>query len=261
MQLLPQAQLMDYLCTVSRQLASKDCSSSDERIIGDILQKGSRSYQVTSCAWDTGDLWVLSVIVLDVHPEYANLRNRPLEAQAFWKHQELPPKLYESRKRRIRRLKNSRNFVDDLENEKLRVVVCCSPSEGIERHCRQEEPLQAFQDADFPGLGRNKTNPASSDLDTSRDCVPTYAGITQTCCFSADRASPEPSDPPRLSHYEIPKSTKYAKLVKRLTQKSLAVGRDSLPPEEYLLDHRAGPNFNLRGKADSALKYGSALNA
>ncbi|KAK7959637.1 uncharacterized protein PG986_004491 [Apiospora aurea] len=75
-------------------------------------------------------------MVLDDHPEYALLRNRPLEAQAFWKHGKLPPKLYESRKRRIRRLRHSRNFVEDVEDEGLRVVVCRSPSEGIERHCK-----------------------------------------------------------------------------------------------------------------------------
>ncbi|KAK8078994.1 hypothetical protein PG994_002801 [Apiospora phragmitis] len=82
---------MDSLFPFLRQSATIESGLSYERIIGGILQKGSRSYQVISCTWGTGDLVVFSVAVLDAHPEYADLRNRPLEAQAFWKHRELPP--------------------------------------------------------------------------------------------------------------------------------------------------------------------------
>lgn len=193
---------MDSCCPFLRQLAADECGLSRERIIGEILQKGSRSYQLISCTWNTGDLVVFSVIVLDAHPEYADLRDRPLEAQAFWKHHELPPKLYESRKRRIRRLRNSRNFVDDFENERLRVVVCQSPNEGIGRHCKQqgaqsEEPSLGFRDADFPPLGQDISKWYASTLDTSRCSVPTYARIAETSCQQACGASCEPLEPPR----------------------------------------------------------------
>ncbi|KAK8062483.1 hypothetical protein PG997_014580 [Apiospora hydei] len=179
--------------------ATNERGLSYERIIEEILQKCSRGYQVVSRAWDTGDLVVLSVAVLDAHPEYANLRNRPLEAQAFWKHRELPPKLYESRKRRIRRLRNSRNFVDDFENEGLLVVVCRSPSEGIERHCKQqEEPALEFQDTDFPALGRDRTRICASMHDTSRSGIPSYAKVAETSCQQTHGASCGLPDPPKV---------------------------------------------------------------
>ncbi|KAK8112823.1 hypothetical protein PG984_013349 [Apiospora sp. TS-2023a] len=41
----------------------------------------------------------------------------------------------------------------------------------------------------------------------------------------------------------------------------LAVGRNNLPLVEYLLDHGADPNFNLRGEADSALECAAGGNA
>ncbi|KAK7964102.1 hypothetical protein PG996_008206 [Apiospora saccharicola] len=42
---------------------------------------------------------------------------------------------------------------------------------------------------------------------------------------------------------------------------SFAVGRNKLPLVEYLVDHGADPNFNLRGVADSALECATAGNA
>ncbi|KAK8096750.1 uncharacterized protein PG998_004971 [Apiospora kogelbergensis] len=120
-------------------------------------------YELVSRVCDAGDLVVFSATARAAHPAYAELQNRPLEAHAFWKGRDLPQKLYDSRKRRIRRLRNSPNTLGTFENEGLRVVVCHSPGEGVERHRKKESaalthPPAEFHQGDFPGLLEQRQN-------------------------------------------------------------------------------------------------------
>ena len=54
------------------------------------------------------------------------------EAQVFTKCN-LPAKLYKSRKKRIRRLRRSANFIEEFESDEGRIIVMSIPADGIER--------------------------------------------------------------------------------------------------------------------------------
>ncbi|KAI1121393.1 hypothetical protein F5Y10DRAFT_272142 [Nemania abortiva] len=84
-----------------------------EDYVGRFLQGQRRKYHIKPRCWDDGDLVVFLAVSHD---------GELCEAQ-FFKKGPLPRKLYLSRKRRIQRLKRSANFMDDVNQEDVRILV------------------------------------------------------------------------------------------------------------------------------------------
>ncbi|KAI3324796.1 hypothetical protein HD806DRAFT_543402 [Xylariaceae sp. AK1471] len=90
--------------------------------VGRTLQGHQDKYHIKPSCWDDGDLVVYPAVS----------HNGELCEAQFFKKCQLPTKLYLSRKRRIQRLKRSKNLMDELDHGDVRIFVS-RVSEGIAR--------------------------------------------------------------------------------------------------------------------------------
>ncbi|KAI0098034.1 hypothetical protein GGR51DRAFT_438265 [Nemania sp. FL0031] len=95
-----------------------------EDYVGKALQGKRQKYHIKPRCWDDGDLVVFPAV---------SHSGEVFEAQ-FFKKSLLPRKLYLSRKRRIQRLKRSANFMDELNQEDVRILVS-RVSQGSKKIC------------------------------------------------------------------------------------------------------------------------------
>ncbi|GAP83020.1 hypothetical protein SAMD00023353_0400090 [Rosellinia necatrix] len=132
-----------------------------ENYVGNALRGQRNEYHIRPSCLDKGDLVVFPAIAHD---------GAVCEAQFFDKCR-LPRKLYQARKRRIQRLKKSRNLLDEVDHDDVKIIVSRVPESSCQncRNCRLAgtvaAPQHRYSANEFPALRRD---PSESGCDNPK---------------------------------------------------------------------------------------------